>query len=142
MKLPAKINYACRAVLELAIRYKGDLPIQLAVVSKAQDIPKGFLTQLFIRLRTAGIVKSARGVDGGYFLAKSPSQISIADIFRAMDGGIIEIPKASVSGNIDPNKLITGIWNEISSDVVKRLEAISLESLVAKLKNEQPVYFI
>lgn len=142
MKLPAKVNYACRAVLELAVRYNGEMPVQMAIVSKAQNISKGFLTQLFIRLRTAGIVKSARGVEGGYFLARRPSQISLADIFRAIDDSIIEIPKAAIQGSINYNKLITGIWNEISSDVVKRLEGISLESLVIKLKSEQPVYFI
>ena len=142
MKIPAKVNYACKAALELAIRYNGETPVQLAIVSEAQKIPKNFLTQLFIRLRTAGIIKSARGVDGGYFLAKRPSQISIADIFRAIDDSIIEIPKTLASGKIDSNKLITGVWDEISNDVVKRLEGISLESLVIKLKNEQPVYFI
>lgn len=143
MKLPAKVEYAVKALVELALRYNGESPVHISVISETQDIPKGFLLQLLIRLKNAGLVNSSRGITGGYFLTKQPSQITLADIFKAVDNNIIDKPKqAKVSRRLDANKLILLIWNNISSEVAKSLGLITLESLVAQIKNEQLTYYI
>ena len=87
MKLPAKSEYAFKAVIELAIRYNGENPIQLNVISDSQEIPKKFLIQILLRLKSAKIVNSSRGTAGGYFLAKPPSKVSLADVLMAVDDG-------------------------------------------------------
>ncbi len=143
MKLPAKVNYALRATLELAARYKGEVPISIEIISKAQKIPKNFLTQLLIRLKSADIVVSHRGVSGGYFLKRHPSQINVADVVKAIDDAIIgSVNQPKASGRIDANKLISEIWEDVNRAARKRLEELSLESLALKLRNEQMNYYI
>jgi len=122
MKLSAKIEYASKAVLELALRYHGDQPVQMDTLSKAQNIPKKFLTQLLLRLKSSGIVNSSRGNAGGYFLAKAPSEITLAQVFKAVDTQILSTPKrdrhtdpSSPSGPIDE------IWIDINKEVAEKL---------------------
>ena len=89
MKLPAKVYYGCKAVLELALRYDNRQPVRLATISGQQNIPTNFLVQLLIRLKNAGLVESTRGASGGYTLAKPPGEISLADVFKAVDDNIL-----------------------------------------------------
>lgn len=141
MKFPAKIEYACRAVIELAVRYGGDVPVQIGAISKAQDIPKNFLMQLLIRLKNAGLVASARGIAGGYYLAKEPSRITLADVIRAVDDNIIEVPAGKAKGP-EASKLVLGVWSVICREMVSKLEGITIDGLAAKLKREELSYHI
>ena len=143
MNLPAKIEYAFKAVLELTVRYGSDSPVQLNTISESQGIPKKFLTQLLLRLKNANIVNSSRGIAGGYNLTRPPSQISLADVFRAIDEDMLEIPKKTKSIKAaDADKLILRIWGEISRQTVKQLERITFDRLAADLKSEQLTYYI
>lgn len=143
MKLPAKIEYGCKAVMELALRYNGHTPVRVGLISQLQNIPRRFLVQILIRLKDARIVGSARGISGGYFLAKPPSQISLADVFMAMDDNIIG-GNAQYRGNRgkDPDSVVVRLWQEISDDVVARLKHTTYDDLVNKFKNGQPTYYI
>ena len=91
MRISAKADYALRAALELAAA--GDEPVKGERLAASQDIPLHFLENILGELRHAGIVRSHRGADGGFRLAKPADQISIADIIRAVEG-----PLASVRG--------------------------------------------
>ncbi len=143
MKLPAKIRYATKAVLELALRYKTNTPVQIGTIAKLQNIPHNFLLQLLIRLKNAGVVNSSRGISGGYYLSKDPSKISLADVVRAVDDGIVESPKKSrPRRSADPSEVITDIWTDINEEVVKRLEEATFDKLAAKIKNEGLSYCI
>jgi len=143
MKLPAKIDYAYKAIIELAIRYKADTPIQLSVISEAQDIPEKFLIQLLLRLKSANITNSSRGMSGGYYLTRPPSQISLADVVRAIDDSIIEAPKEAKCPKVsDADKLISRIWGDIAKDTIKRLEEMTFDKLISKIGNHQLTYQI
>ena len=142
MKLPAKIEYAVKAVLELALRSDVHKPVPLELVVRNQQIPAQFLVQLLLRLKNAGIVETARGVSGGYSLAKHPSQITLAAVFRAVDSQILEFPKpSSKKGDSDAGRLFAGIWADISCTLSKQLE-VTLEELMARLRDEQLTYQI
>jgi Rrf2 family protein len=92
MRISAKADYAVRAVVELA--GKGDSqPIKAERVAKAQDIPLNFLENILGELRHAGIVRSQRGAEGGFRLARPANEITIADVIRAVEG-----PLATVRG--------------------------------------------
>jgi Rrf2 family protein len=91
VKVSAKSDYAVRALLELAVAGEG--PIKGERLSQAQSIPLKFLENILIDLRHAGIVRSQRGAEGGYWLARSPDSISVGEVIRAVDG-----PLASVRG--------------------------------------------
>lgn len=143
MKIPAKIEYAYKAVLELALRYNGDSPVQINTICEAQKIPKKFLVQLLLRLKSSNIINSSRGVAGGYYLTRPPSQISLADIFRAIDDTIIGSPKISKrSKGSESDRLFFHIWDEASKETVSRLGKITFDKLASQLKNEQFTYYI
>ncbi|MFL5822657.1 MAG: RrF2 family transcriptional regulator [Solirubrobacteraceae bacterium] len=91
MRISAKADYAVRAAIELAAT-DGD-PVKAERVANAQGIPLNFLENILGELRHAGIVRSQRGAEGGFRLARPPDQITIADVIRAVDG-----PLATVRG--------------------------------------------
>ena len=92
MRISAKADYAVRAAVELA-GHDGEKPVKAERIATAQEIPLNFLENILGELRHAGIVRSHRGADGGFRLAKPADQVSIADIIRAVEG-----PLASVRG--------------------------------------------
>ena len=91
MRVSAKVDYAVRAAVELAAAESP--PLKGELISQAQEIPLKFLENILGELRHAGIVRSQRGTEGGYWLARPAEEISIADIVRAVEG-----PLASVRG--------------------------------------------
>jgi Rrf2 family protein len=92
MRISAKADYAVRAAVELAAS-SGEKPLKAERIATAQEIPLNFLENILGELRHAGIVRSQRGADGGFRLAKAADQVTIADIIRAVEG-----PLASVRG--------------------------------------------
>lgn len=143
MKLPAKIEYAYKAILELALRYDKNGPVQLSTMSESQGIPKKFLIQLLLRLKNANVVDSSRGVSGGYYLTRPPSQISLADVVRAVDESMIEAPKEfrGLKGS-QSERLLSRIWSDITRNVAKRLEELTFDKFVSQLNKEQLTYQI
>src|ERR1700690_243640 len=92
MRISAKAEYAVRAAVELAAA-PGDKPVKAERLATAQEIPLNFLENILGELRHAGIVRSHRGAEGGFRLARPAGEIPIADVIRAVDG-----PLASVRG--------------------------------------------
>ena len=92
MRISAKADYAVRAVVELAAA-EGDKPVKAERVATAQEIPLNFLENILGELRHAGIVRSHRGAEGGFRLAKPANEVTVADVIRAVEG-----PLASVRG--------------------------------------------
>ena len=92
MRISAKADYAVRAAVELAAA-SGDRPVKAERIATAQGIPLNFLENILGELRHAGIVRSQRGAEGGFRLARAPDEITVADVIRAVEG-----PLASVRG--------------------------------------------
>jgi Rrf2 family protein len=92
MRISAKADYAVRAAVELAAA-PDEKPVKAEAIATAQGIPLNFLENILGELRHAGIVRSQRGFEGGFRLAKPPEKVTIADIIRAVEG-----PLASVRG--------------------------------------------
>jgi len=92
MRISAKADYAVRAAAELAAA-PGDKPVKAERLATAQEIPLNFLENILGELRHAGIVRSHRGAEGGFRLAKAADQLTVADVIRAVEG-----PLASVRG--------------------------------------------
>jgi Rrf2 family protein len=92
MRISAKVDYAVRAGVELAAA-TDEKPIKAERIANAQDIPLNFLENILGELRHAGIVRSHRGAEGGFRLARPATEITVADVIRAVEG-----PLASVRG--------------------------------------------
>jgi Rrf2 family protein len=130
MHVSAKADYALRAAAELAAT-DAATPLKAERISDAQEIPIKFLESILLELKHAGIVRSQRGPDGGYALARAPEEISLADVIRAVDG-----PLAYVRGerpeNVSypgPAKRLTDVWIAVRASLRHVLEATSLADL-------------
>jgi Rrf2 family protein len=132
MRVSAKVDYALRALLELAAAPPG--PVKGERLATAQDIPPKFLENILTELRRAEIVASQRGVDGGYRLAKPAAEISVADVVRALEG-----PIASVRGMrpdeieyTGPARSLQPLWVELRASMREVLEGTTLADLVER----------
>lgn len=86
MRLPTKARYAVRALLDLALHQQGDRPVYLREVARRQGISERYLEQVLIPIRAAGLVRSSRGVKGGYLLARPAGEITVLEIVEAAVG--------------------------------------------------------
>ena len=137
MKLSTRGRYSTRLMLELALRF-GKGPVLLKDISKKQDISLKYLGQLIIPLKIAGLIKSTRGSHGGYFLAKSPEDIRLFEIIRAVEGSIaftecVESPDICYrSGKC----VAHDIWEDASKQFNNMLNSISLSDMIKKHKSK------
>jgi Rrf2 family protein len=90
MHVTAKADYAVRAVVELADSAQ-DSPRKVDEVARAQSIPVSFLENILTQLRSSGIVRSQRGPEGGYWLARAADEVNLADIIRAVEGPLVGV---------------------------------------------------
>ena len=143
MKLSAKVEYAFKAVVELALRYHDEAPVRVHAISRAQKIPQQFLVQLLLRLKDAHIVISTRGISGGYYLARPPSQISLADIVSAVDENSLDTAQGKAAGRAgEAERLLAGIWQGLNASARQKLEGITMDQVITRLKKEEPAYQI
>lgn len=135
MRLSTKGEYASRAMLELSVRYD-EGPLHGHEISRAQSIPHGFLGQILLLLKRAGYLKSRKGRSGGYQLAKPPSEITVAEVIRVMDGPLAPIDCVSVMAH-EPCPMegtcgLQWLWKEVRDSVAEILERTTFAELVDK----------
>ncbi|MDP2288309.1 MAG: Rrf2 family transcriptional regulator [Actinomycetota bacterium] len=140
MHISAKADYGMRALLELTAAH-GENPKQLVkgeAISKAQGVPVKFLEGILRQLRQSGIVASQRGAEGGYRLDRSPDDVTIADVVRALDG-----PLAAVRGQrpedvvySGPSEHLREVWIAVRAAMRDVLEHITLTDVAS---NNLPV---
>src|SRR5262249_40732103 len=99
MRVSAKAEYACIAMLELAANQAEHRPVRVKNIADAHDIPQRFLVQILLQLKGAGLVESTRGASGGYQLAKPPEKISLGSVIHAIDGGTMPRPPSEAPGH-------------------------------------------
>lgn len=132
MKISAKVDYAVRALVEIAGTPRG--PLSAESISAAQDIPRDFLLSVLADLRRAGILASQRGQAGGWVLLNEPSSVTVADVIRAVDG-----PLVSVHGRAPEDISYRGsaealqqVWIAVRAGLREVLEEVTIAHLVAK----------
>lgn len=132
MRISAKTDYAIRAAAELAAAPQGQW-VKTESVSSAQDIPLPFLLNILAELRTAGLVRSRRGVDGGYQLARPADAVTVADVIRAVDG-----PLANIAGSRPEDLAYSGAamalrdtWVALRATMRAVLEGVTLADLAS-----------
>jgi Rrf2 family protein len=132
MRVSAKAEYACIAMLELAANHAGSHPVRIKDIADTHGVPQGFLVQILLQLKGAGLVASLRGAAGGYQLARSPEAISLADVINVIDR--TPPPRAETSGApaspvVDA---VRSLWKELQAEEQRRLEAMSLAELLRR----------
>ena len=97
MRISKRTDYALRALFTLVDHYGGQ-PIPIRELARRNDVPKRFLEQIMLALKTQGWVDSSAGIRGGYFLARNPAKITMGEVVRHFDGILAPIDCVSVTG--------------------------------------------
>lgn len=141
MKISAKDEYACLAVLELALHYDPDLPIRVQDIAERQNIPVKFLFQIMQVLKRVDIVRSKRGTDGGYVLARPPDDVTVGDVIQSISGPFVQL---SPNCNGESTYQFKPIWEEVDTAIGLVLNAVTFAQLVAqaRARDRQIMYHI
>jgi Rrf2 family protein len=131
MRITAKADYAVRAAIELARKDEG--PTKGTAIATRQSIPLKFLENILIDLRHAGLVRSQRGAEGGYWLAKPAAEISVADVIRAVEGPLASVRGESPSDIDYPEgaEELQRFWIAVRASVRGVAETVTLADLAA-----------
>tara|TARA_B100000212_G_scaffold333689_1_gene303473 strand:- start:33640 stop:34053 length:414 start_codon:yes stop_codon:yes gene_type:complete len=137
MKLTVKLEYACRALVQLAKRYEGSGVSSIEELASVEKIPAKYLAQILSELRNGGLVESRRGKQGGYLLARAPEQISIYDVISLIESEMFS-ESSRVSG--DSGEAIAKAWAEIQERFEDIVRSITLAELA--VRENQEMYYI
>lgn len=137
MKISQTVKYALHATLQLA-QFDGDAPVPCSRLAAQGDMPERFLLQILRNLVTHGILRSTRGVDGGYVLQRDAREISVLDVIEAIDGPIVQedvafgdgLPRESCSK-------LTSAFTQVANTVRDQLEDIKLSQLISAPPNDK-----
>jgi Rrf2 family protein len=143
VKVSAKTEYACLAMLELAARFGTGEPVRIRTIADEHGIPSRFLVQILLQLKGAGFVSSTRGASGGYQLVKPPQTISLGEVMAVIEGQENETP--GIAGNVrTPTTRVLGeAWRQIAKVERDMLHAITFGELVQRIKrNTENMYYI
>ena len=136
MKVSAKTEYACLAMLELAARYDAREPVRIRTIADEHGIPSRFLVQILLQLKGAGFVTSTRGASGGYQLVKPPREISLGEVMKVVEGQDPELTSTNLALNSPTARVLTDAWQEIAQVHYDMLRSITFADLVEQVKRE------
>src|SRR5919198_4946022 len=133
MRVSAKADYALRAGVELALAEPEGRPVKGERIAQAQEIPLKFLENILGELKHAGLVRSQRGAEGGYWLARAPDEITIADVIRAVEGPLASVRGASpqtldYQGHAAP---LGQVWVAVRANLRAVLERVTLADVAS-----------
>lgn len=150
LKISTKGHYGVQAMFDLAQHY-GQGPISLKSIAGRQDLSEHYLEQLIAVLRKAGLVKSVRGAQGGYILAREPADIKVGDIIRVLEGPIAPVECVNQE---DPEQCLKAefcitknVWEKVKNSIEEVLDTISLADMCkdaekAKMSRNFYMYYI
>ncbi len=132
MRISAKADYAVRATLELASAPDGK-PIKGTNLAEAQEIPLQFLEHILLDLKRAGLVRTKRGAQGGYWLAEDPAKVTVADVIRAVEGPLAYIQDLppEETNYVGSAERLRDVWIAVRQTLREVLEHVTLDELAS-----------
>jgi Rrf2 family protein len=134
LKLNSRAEYGLRALVDLSCQYSSGEPVQVKDIARRQEIPEDYLGQLMVALRRSGLVDSTRGPSGGYFLARAPHSVTVAEALETLDRPLLE-------GDA-PSNPVQGVWAEAMQAAISVLRSTTLEQLCERQRTPAPMYYI
>jgi len=135
MRLSTKSRYGLRALFDIAY-HANQRPVQIQDIARRQDISPRYLEQIFQSLKRGGILKSKRGPQGGYMLAKPVADINVRDIVKATEGDLLLVDCTAKRGrrkkptcNFDGSCITQTVWSEAADHIAELFATISLATL-------------
>lgn len=145
MKLSSRTQYGLRFLIHLGLNF-GKGPVQLKEIAEKENISDKYLEQIVITLKPSGIIQSLRGANGGYILSRDADQITLMDIFIALEGSL----DLTGNSNADPptntavNLTASTIWTALRDKLTQHLENVTLQDIVESVPqpNNSNMYYI
>jgi Rrf2 family protein len=137
MKISRKVEYACRVLAQLARSHGGGRMPHIEELADLEKVPANYLVQILNELRNAGLINSRRGKQGGYILARSPAEITVADIVKAIDGEILE---GSAEPGGESGACVAKVLGDLARDFGESAAKRTLQNILAAESSQ--MYFI
>ena len=137
MKISQKLEYACRALVQLAKTYDGKTLTRLDELAQREAVSSNFLVQILNDLRRAGLIDSRRGANGGYVLSRPPENISLRQIVDAVEPSQLQ---NTALDDGDSGAAVRRAWESVSTRLASDLDAVTLDSLATPPSD--PMFYI
>lgn len=136
MNISARCEYACRAAVELGLRHGAQTNMTSQDIAERRSIPEKYLVHILLQLKRAGIVRSVRGAQGGYLLARPPEEVRLLDIVEAIDGPTLDPLPVD-----DPDSdALKRAWEEVAERIRAVLAETTVRHLMEKASNIDMYY--
>ena len=141
VRVSTRGDYASRALLSLALHAPDDGPTSVRDIAERTGLPQPYLEQILLALKGAGLVRSKRGVGGGYVLAREPADIALSDIVSAVDGPIVVgdfgAPHQHGACEHEGQCVLLAIWASTSEAMRRHLDSWTLADIAAMARGER-----
>jgi Rrf2 family iron-sulfur cluster assembly transcriptional regulator len=141
VKVSTRGDYASRALLSLALHADESGPTSVRDIAERTALPQPYLEQILLALKGAGIVRSKRGVGGGYVLAREPSRITLGEIVSAVDGpisvGDFGEPHQDGACDLEGQCVLLSVWGGISSRIRAQLDSFTLADIASMARGQR-----
>jgi Rrf2 family iron-sulfur cluster assembly transcriptional regulator len=142
VKVSTRGDYASRALVSLALHADDGRPTSVRDIAERTGLPQPYLEQILLALKGAGLVRSKRGVGGGYVLARPPSRIRLSEIVGAVDGPIVAgdfgEPHRNGACDHEGQCVLLAIWADVGDQMRQLLRSITLADIAAISRGEKP----
>jgi Rrf2 family iron-sulfur cluster assembly transcriptional regulator len=133
VRVSTRGDYASRALLSLALHDSGE-PTSVRDIAERTGLPQPYLEQILLTLKGAGLVRSKRGVGGGYVLARDPAELTLAEILTAVDGpiqaGSFGEPHTDGACDHEGQCILLAVWSDVSAQLLEHLTGVTLADMV------------
>ncbi len=143
MRVSTRGDYASRALLSLALHESPAVPTSVRDLAERTGLPQPYLEQILLALKSVGLVRSKRGVGGGYVLARTAETITLAEVVSAVDGPIVAgdfgPPHQDGACDHEGQCVLLGVWADVGSHMREHLASYTLADMVAQARGLQPL---
>ena len=143
MRVSTRGDYASRALLSLALREDLSTPTSVRDLAERTGLPQPYLEQILLSLKGVGLVRSKRGVGGGYVLARSAEAITLAEIVAAVDGpivaGVFGAPHRDGACDHEGQCVLLAVWADVGNHMREHLSSFTLADMVTQAQGGKPV---
>jgi Rrf2 family iron-sulfur cluster assembly transcriptional regulator len=138
VKVSTRGDYACRALLSLTLHSGTTTPTSVRDIAERTGLPQPYLEQILLALKGAGLVRSKRGVGGGYVLARSPAEITLGQIVSAVDGpiqaGDVGEPHQNGACDHEGQCVLLAVWSDVGQHMRRHLDSFTLADMASRAR--------
>lgn len=138
MNVSSRCEYACRAMVELAMHAQSKEPLNSMTIAERRRIPEKYLVHILLQLKRAGLVRSVRGAQGGYMLGRAPESVTLLDIVQAIDGAVLDPPPLDE----EAPESWRSLWRDVARKIEGKLAEFTLRQMVDREPASSAMYFI